>query len=85
MRRDLVVQVILDYGEFVENFATPYEAECFINGNADELDIPVAAWLEDVRGNKKWDYDILDDGSGVFHLVDRPCNPRARLIRNPSN
>ena len=33
MRRDLVVQVIVDYGEFWENFATPYEAESFINGN----------------------------------------------------
>ena len=31
MRRDLVVQVIVDYGEFWENFATPYEAESFIN------------------------------------------------------
>ena len=31
MRRDLVVQVVVDYGDFWENFATPYEAEGFIN------------------------------------------------------
>lgn len=31
MRRDLVVQVILDYGEFVETFATAYEAESYLN------------------------------------------------------
>lgn len=85
MRRDLVVQVILDYGEFWENFATPYEAESFLNGNLDEFDLPLFAWLEDMRGNKKWDYDMVDDGSGVYHLVDRPIDKRARLIRNPSN
>lgn len=51
MRRDLVVQVILDYGEFVETFATAYEAESYLNANIDELDVPVRAWLEDLRGN----------------------------------
>ena len=85
MRRDLVVQVIVDYGDFQENFATPYEAESYINGNIDELDLPVQAWLEDMHGHRKWDYDIIDDGSGVVHLVDRPISGRARLIRNTSN
>ena len=86
MRRDLVVQVIVDYGEFWENFATPYEAESFINGNVDELDLPLNVWLEDMRGNKKWDYDIVDDGSGVYHLVHRPIEKGLRrLIRNASN
>lgn len=46
MRRDLVVQVVLDYGEFVETFATAYEAESYLNANIDELDVPVRAWLE---------------------------------------
>lgn len=86
MRRDVVVQVILDYGDFWENFATPFEAEAFINGNIGELDLPLAAWLEDMRGNKKWDFEIVDDGSGIYHLIDRPISPRdRRLIRNPSN
>ena len=85
MRRDLVVQVILDYGEFWESFATPYEAECFLSSNADEFDVPLAAWLEDLRGNKKWDFDVIDDGSGVFRLVERALKTRSRLIRNPSN
>ncbi len=84
MRRDLVVQVILDYGEFEENFSTPYEAESFLNANVDELGIPTGAWLEDLRGNLKWRYDILDDGSGLFHLVERAPTTN-RLIRNPSN
>lgn len=53
MRRDLVVQVIVDYGDFWENFATAYEAESFINANIDELDLPLSVWLEDMRGNKK--------------------------------
>ena len=50
MRRDLVVQVIVDYGDFWENFATAYEAESFINANIDELDLPLSVWLDDMRG-----------------------------------
>ena len=39
-----------------------------------------------MRGNKKWDYDVVDDGSGVYHLVDRPIEKGLRrLIRNASN
>ncbi|HBN74170.1 MAG TPA: hypothetical protein DD376_05645 [Sutterella sp.] len=85
MRRDLVVQVVLDYGDFVETFATPYEAESYLNANIDELDIPIRAWLEDLRGNVKWTYDIFDDDSGLFRLFERPFSGQQRLIRNNSN
>ena len=69
MRRDVITEVIVDYGDFVENFATPLEAQDFINGNLEELDWPVAAWLEDSSGRKKWDYQLTDDGSGGVELV----------------
>lgn len=69
MRRDVVTEVIVDYGDFVENFATPLEAQDFINGNLEELDWPVAAWLEDSCGRKKWDYQLTDDGSGGVELI----------------
>lgn len=52
MRRDVVTEVIVDYGDFAENFATVLEAKDFINGNLDELDWPVAVWLEDSNGRK---------------------------------
>lgn len=84
MRRDLVVQVIVQYNDFWENFATPYEAECFINGNIDELDLPVTVRLEDMKGNVKWYYDLVEDEGGVYRLVDRPCES-TRLIRVGSN
>ncbi len=85
MRRDLVVQIIVDYGEFWENFATPFEAESFINSNLDELDLPRDVWLEDMRGNVKWHYDVLEDDSGLYRLVDKAPSAPARLIRTPSN
>ena len=69
MRRDVITEVIVDYGDFVENFATPLEAQDFINGNLEEVDWPVAAWLEDSSGRKKWDYQLADDGSGGVELV----------------
>ena len=50
MRRDLVVQVIVQYDDFWENFATPFEAESFINSNLDKLDLPVMVRLEDMKG-----------------------------------
>ena len=56
MRRDTVTQVIVDYGDFEENFATPYEAQQFITAYEDEYGLPRAAWLEDMSGHKKWDY-----------------------------
>ena len=85
MRRDLGVQVIVDYGDFWENFATPFEAESFINANLDEYDVPLQAWLEDMRGNVKWRYDLVEDDSGLYRLVDRPVEHPNRLIRTPSN
>ena len=71
MRRDCVTQVIVDWGDGEwENFATPFEAERYINAMIDELDVPLTAWLEDMQGRKKWDYEIVEDETGVFRLVD---------------
>ena len=70
MRRDVVTEVIVDYGDFVENFATVLEAKDFINANLDELDWPVTVWLEDSNGRKKWDYKIIDDGAGSVELIE---------------
>lgn len=71
MRRDCVTQVIVEWtnGEF-ENFATPFEAERFINIELDELGEPSAAWLEDMHGNKKWNYSIVEDEEGRLRLLD---------------
>lgn len=71
MRRDLVTQIIVEWsnGE-IDNFATPFEAEYFINTMLDELGIPRHAWLEDMSGNKKWDYSIVEDDNGAVHLID---------------
>ena len=52
MRRDTVTQVIVHYGDFEENFATPYEAQQFITAYEDEYGLPRAAWLEDMSGHK---------------------------------
>ena len=84
MRRDLVVQVIVQYDDFGENFATPFEAESFINSNLDELDLPVMVRLEDMKGNVKWYYDLVEDEGGVYRLVDRECES-PHLIRVGSN
>ena len=70
MRRDVVTEVIVDYGDFVENFATVLEAKDYINSNLDELDWPVAVWLEDSSGRKKWDYRLVDDGAGGVELIE---------------
>lgn len=71
MRRDCVTQVIVQWADGeIDNFATPFEAERYINAMLEELDLPVAAWLEDMKGNKKWDYDIIEGNDGVVHLVD---------------
>ena len=78
MRRDLVVQVIVQYDDFWENFATPFEAE------SDELDLPVMVRLEDMKGNVKWYYDLVEDEGGVYRLVDRDCES-THLIRVGSN
>lgn len=84
MRRDLPVQVIVDYGDVWENFATPFEAEQFINANLDELDVPVSVRLEDMHGHLKWTYDVVEDDAGLWHLIQKdPVRPR--LVRNPTN
>lgn len=70
MRRDVVTEVIVDYGDFAENFATVLEAKDFINTNLDELDWPVAVWLEDSNDRKKWDYRLVDDGTGGVELIE---------------
>lgn len=70
MRRDCVTQVIVEWanGEW-DNFATPLEAEAAINEMLEEWDLPVAAWLEDMKGNKKWQYAFSEDDGGYVHLV----------------
>lgn len=70
MRRDVVTEVIVDYGEFTENFATVLEAKDYINSNLDELDWPISVWLEDSNGRKKWDYQLIDDGAGGVELIE---------------
>lgn len=70
MRRDTVTQVIADYGDFIENFATPYEAQQFIAAYEDEYGLPQGVWLEDMSGRKKWDYKIVEDDSGNIVLID---------------
>ena len=66
MRRDVVTEVVVD---FVETFDTPLQAREYINANLDEYDLPVAVWLEDSNGRKKWDYSIVDDGAGGIELI----------------
>lgn len=71
MRRDLVTQVIVEWSDGeVDNFATPFEAERYINAMLEELDVPVRACLEDMAGNKKWDYAVVEDDDGVIRLID---------------
>lgn len=71
MRRDCVTQVIVRWRDGEEdNFATPFEAENYINWALDELGEPEAAWLEDMQGRKKWDYRLVEDGEGRLRLMD---------------
>ena len=53
---------------------TPFEAESFIN-----------SWLEDMRGNIKWGYDLVEDDAGIYRLVDQPVRNPGHLIRTTSN
>ncbi len=78
MRRDVVTEVIVDYGDFVENFATELEAKEFIESNLGEFDLPIAVWLEDSNGRKKWEYSIIEDGTGGIELI------AGDFIKNPS-
>lgn len=69
MRRDTVTQVIVQWGNGEwDNFGTPLEAEQYINYMLEEWGVPVAAWLEDMKGNKKWDFLIVEDSSGIIRL-----------------
>lgn len=68
MRRDTVTQVILQYADGLENFATRLEAERFIEAHFPDL--PEAAWLEDMAGAIKWRYAIVSDASGTVSLTD---------------
>ena len=40
--------------------------------------------LEDMKGNVKWYYDLVEDEGGVYRLVDRECES-PHLIRVGSN
>ena len=76
MRRDCVTQIIVDWGNGEwENFATPFEAEQYINAMLDELDVPKAAWREDMQGNKKWDYEIVEDDNLSLIHISEPTRP----------
>lgn len=77
MRRDCVTQVIVRWSDGEEdNFATPFEAENYINYMLDELGEPIAAWLEDMSAEKsgtteslrtrKAHSGLLTDFSGDF-------------------
>lgn len=68
MRRDVVTQVIVEYEDGLENFATRFEAERFIAANPGET--PLAAWLEDMQGRQKARYEIVFDAAGGVELVE---------------
>ena len=60
MRRDVVTQIIVEYPSGCENFATRLEAERFINANLEEEE-PVAVWVEEVNGKKKYDLHFAEE------------------------
>ena len=62
MRRDCVTQVIRTWRDG--------EIERFINAAIEDLGEPESAWREDMHGNKKWDYSIVEDEEGRIRLVD---------------
>ncbi|MEF9942896.1 MAG: hypothetical protein RR101_00730 [Burkholderiaceae bacterium] len=68
MRRDVVTQVILEYEDGAENFATRFEAERFIAANLPEL--PRRALLEDMQGNPRAVYEVVVDAVGNVELID---------------
>ena len=78
MRRDCVTQVIVRWRDGEEdNFATPFEAENYINWALDELGEPEAAWLEDMQGRKKWDYRLVEDEEGRVNSAPRNIKPNS--------
>ena len=68
MRRDVVTQIIVEYPSGSENSATRLEAERFINANLEEEE-PVAVWVEEVNGKKKYDLHFAEE-NGEIHIVD---------------
>ena len=71
MRRDCVTQIIVDWGNGEwENFATPFEAEQYINAHARRARRPQSRLARGHAGNKKWDYEIVEDDNGLIRLVD---------------
>ena len=70
MRRDCVTQVIVEWpnGEF-ENFATPFEAERFINIELDELGEPSAACTATKSGTIR---SLRMKRAGCAYLTDFP-------------
>ena len=71
MRRDLVTQVIVEWADGeVDNFATPFEAERYINAMLDELDDADARLVGGHGRQQEVGYDIVEDDDGVIRLID---------------
>ena len=64
MRRDVVVEVIVQYPNGCENFATKMEAERYINANLEE-EVPTAAWVEEINGKKKYDLQLIEENREI--------------------
>ncbi|HOX90572.1 MAG TPA: hypothetical protein PLN55_13240 [Burkholderiaceae bacterium] len=67
MRRDVVTEVFVQFDDGVENFATRFEAERFLDSCGDE---PRAAWLEDAQGRVRARYRITRTPGGGVALLD---------------
>jgi hypothetical protein len=67
MRRDVVTEVFVQFDDGVENFATRFEAERFLDSCGDE---PRAAWLEDAQGQVLARYRITRTPEGGVALLD---------------
>jgi hypothetical protein len=67
MRRDVVTEVIVQFDDGTENFATRLEAERFLDSCGDE---PRAAWREDAQGRVRARYAITRTPEGRVALVD---------------
>ncbi|MVX55784.1 hypothetical protein E5987_01000 [Parasutterella sp. NM82_D38] len=68
LRRDVVVEVIVQYPNGCENFATKMEAERYINANLEE-EVPTAAWVEEINGKKKYDLQLIEE-NGEIRIAD---------------
>lgn len=67
MRRDVVTEVFVQFDDGVENFATRFEAERFLDACDEE---PRAAWLEDAQGRVRARYRITRTPEGRIALID---------------